>query len=52
MTPHGRTHLLRRIASKTTLAELRDWWEQSVGFEAKNDAVIVAAKDERKAKLK
>ena len=52
MTPHGRTHLLRRIASKTTLAELRDWWEQSAGFEAKNDAVIVAAKDERKANLK
>jgi hypothetical protein len=51
MTTHGRAHLLRRIASKTTLAELRDWWEQSAGFEAKNDAVVLAAKDERKELL-
>tara|TARA_R110000772_G_scaffold105254_1_gene206898 strand:+ start:412 stop:570 length:159 start_codon:yes stop_codon:yes gene_type:complete len=52
MTQHGRAHLLRRIASKNTLAELRNWWEQTVGFEAKNDAVVLAAKNERKAKLK
>ena len=52
MTPHSRAHLLRRIASKDTVAELRNWWEQNAGHEAKNDAVIVAAKDERKATLK
>lgn len=51
MTPQGRAYVISRLTSCPDLAALRRVWE-SVSYEYKGDADIVALKDKLKGQLK